>query len=99
MFSSPLNTRRNLSAVEISEMAHGGGVYDEAISMTHKKFDGKQHANITLLSQQNSVDVDTVSVGSSSVDWSPPESNLHSRRNTILEVQQSKLQVIKIYRL
>ena len=85
MFSSPLNTRRNLSAVEISGMLHEtdgiavNGVVrsDTDLQTMNAVVDGKQAMN-----QQNSMD--TTSVGSSSVDWSPPESNMHSRRNTLL---------------
>ena len=73
MFTSPLN--RNKSTIEIGESVSGQSP-DET-----KQVEGTKKT----LSQQNSID--TVSVGSSSVDWSPPDTAMHSRRNTVLSGQ------------
>lgn len=94
MFSSPMYSRRNVSAIEISEMAattddrSGSGIAGHLRSepnLLQTKHSRKSSATggiVAMLSQQNSVD--TASVGSSSVDWSPPDSNVHSRRNTMM---------------
>nr|CAD2171867.1 unnamed protein product [Meloidogyne enterolobii] len=79
MFSSPLD--RNKSAIEIN-----GDICDHSQNDFCSNLKEMDETKKTL-SQQNSID--TVSVGSSSVDWSPPDTAIHSRRNTVLSGQKN----------
>ena len=79
MFSSPLD--RNKSAIEIN-----GDICDHSQNNFCSNLKEMDETKKTL-SQQDSID--TVSVGSSSVDWSPPDTAIHSRRNTVLSGQSN----------
>ena len=88
MFSSPLNSRRNMSAMEISGMLRNNNNEGHPPKSDTDLLQMQKQNGNKPLSQQNSMD--TTSVGSSSVDWSPPDSNIHSRRNTIFSGGQQK---------
>jgi hypothetical protein len=95
--TSPLNSRRNLSAMEINVLLNGSKGEDGQKEMGTAKSDTelqKTNAGSGLnTSKQSSFDNDG-SIGSSSVDWSPPESNVHSRRNTYYGGGQQQQQSI-----
>uniref|UniRef100_A0A1I8B7P0 Protein EFR3 homolog B n=1 Tax=Meloidogyne hapla TaxID=6305 RepID=A0A1I8B7P0_MELHA len=81
LFSSPLN--RNQSAIEM-----GGDVCDQNLDEFSSNLRPiETDETKKTLSHQSSVD--TVSVGSSSVDWSPPDTAMHSRRNTVFSGQKN----------